>query len=175
VKQAGIRPGQVLTVTAAAFVIAAGLLTWLFWPSAQRIPGAERVRQYSNVRACMLTGADGVANSVAAAAWAGMQGASSSSRAMISYLPVARPGGEAAAEPYLASLVQRQCGVIVAVGPAQVAAATSQADRYRQIHFIVISAGPSGPSTSRVVRIAAAPTAQVHAAVQAAVSAAVNG
>jgi basic membrane lipoprotein Med (substrate-binding protein (PBP1-ABC) superfamily) len=175
VKQAGIRRGQVLTAAAAAFVIAGGLLTWQFWPSAQRIPGAERVRQYTNVRACMLTGADGVADSVAAAAWAGMQGASASSRAMVSYLPVTGPGGKATALPYLASLVQRQCGVIVAVGPAQVAAATSQAARYRQVHFIVVTQGQPGPPTSGVVRIAAAPAAQVHSAVQAAVSAAVNG
>ncbi len=123
----------------------------------------------------MLTGADGVTGSVAAAAWAGMQGASSSSRAMVSYLPVTGPGGELAAEPYLASLVQRQCSVIVAVGPAQVAAATAQAGRYRQVHFIVVAAGPAGSSSSGVVRIAAAPAARVHSAVQAAVSAAVNG
>lgn len=174
-KQAGIFSGRMLTTIAAAFVIVAGLLTWLFWPSAARIPGAERVRQYTDVRACMLTGSDGVADSVAAAAWAGMQGASSSSRTMVSYLPVSGPISESAAVPYLASLVQRQCSVIVAVGKAQVAAATSQASRYRQVHFIVVAAGPAGPSTSGVVRIAATPTGQVHSAVQAAVSAAVNG
>lgn len=174
-KHAGILRGQALIAAAAALVITAGLLTWLFWPVSQPIPGAERVRQYTNVRACMLTGAGGVADSVAAAAWAGMQGASSSSRAMVSYLPVAGAGGESAAVPYLASLVQRQCSVIVAVGRAQVAAATAQAGRYHKVHFIVVAAGPPGPSTSRVVRIAAAPTAQVHSAVQAAVSAAVNG
>jgi basic membrane lipoprotein Med (substrate-binding protein (PBP1-ABC) superfamily) len=172
VKPAGIRQGQALTAIAAALILAAGLLTWIFWPSAQRIPGAERVRQYTDVRACMLTGADGVADSVAAAAWAGMQGASSSSRAMVSYLPVAGPGGAAAAVPYLASLVQRQCTVIVAVGTAQVAAARSQATRYRRVHFIVVTQGPAGTG---VVRVSPAPAAQVHAAVQAAVSAAVNG
>jgi basic membrane lipoprotein Med (substrate-binding protein (PBP1-ABC) superfamily) len=175
VKHAEILRGQALIAAAAALVITAGLLTWLFWPANPPIPGAERVRQYTNVRACMLTGADGVADSVAAAAWAGMQGASSSSRAMVSYLPVAGTGGEPAAVPYLASLVQRECRVIVAVGRAQVAAATAQADRYHQVHFIVVATGPAGPSDSAVVRIAAAPAAQVHSAVQAAVRAAVNG
>lgn len=171
-KHAGQRGGQVLTAVAAAFVLTAGLLTWIFWPSAQPIPGADRVRQYTNVRACLLTGADGVASSVAAAAWAGMQGASGSSRAMVSYLPVPGSPSAASAVPYLASLVQRQCSVIVAVGPAQVAAATSQAARYRRVHFIVVTSGPAGTG---VVRIAAAPAAGVHAAVQAAVSAAVHG
>ncbi len=171
-KLAGIRPGQLLTTIAAAFILTAGLLTWIFWPSAQRIPGAERVRQYTDVRACLLTGADGVAGSVAAAAWAGMQGASSQSRAMVSYLPVTGPGSAAAAVPYLASLVQRQCTVIVAVGTAQVAAARSQASRYRRVRFIVVTQGPAGTG---VVRVSAAPAARVPAAVQAAVSAAIHG
>jgi len=125
----------------------------------------------------MLTGADGVSGPVAAAAWAGMQGASGASKAMVSYLPVPGQATKATAVPYLASLVQRQCSVIVAVGPAQVAAATAQAARYRRVRFIVISPGQGqvGPAASGVVQIASGPTAQVHQAVQAAVSAAVNG
>lgn len=166
-----------VTAVAAICLLALGLLVWLFWPSAPSIPGADRVRQYANTRACLLTGADGVADPVAAAAWAGLQGASASSRAMISYLPV-QTGSNAAAVPYVASLVQRKCTVIVAVGRPQVAAATSQAARYQHVHFIVIipgSADQAGPSTPAVVRIASGPAAQVHTAVQAAVSAAVNG
>jgi hypothetical protein len=53
----------------------------------------------------MLTGPDGVANSVAAAAWAGLQSASSSSKTMVSYLPVPGPATKATAVPYVASLV----------------------------------------------------------------------
>ncbi len=168
----GIRRARLLTAAAAVCGVAVALLVWSFWPSAPQAPGADRVRQYANVRACMLTGPDGVTNSVAAAAWAGMQGASSSSRAMVSYLPVPGPASKAAALPYLASLVQRQCTVIVAVGQAQVAAATSQAARYGHVHFIVIS---QGPADAGVVRVPSTPTAQVHQAVQAAVSAAVSG
>lgn len=168
----GIHRSRLITAAAAICVAVAGLAVWLAWPSAPSIPGAERVRQYTNVRACMLTGPDGVSNLVAAAAWAGMQSASMSSRAMVSYLPVPAPATRAAAVPYLASLVQRQCTVIVAVGRAQVAAATSQAARYSHVHFIVIT---QGPASSGVVRVPSAPSAQVHAAVQAAVSAAING
>lgn len=180
----GIHRGALIATAAAISVVVVGLVVWLAWPSAPSIPGAERVRQYANVRACMLTGADGVTNSVAAAAWAGMQGASSSSRAMVSYLPVPGPASKASAVPYVASLVQRQCTVIVAVGQAQVAAATSQAARYGHVHFIVITQGagvPGGrpPGLAQagpgVVRVPSAPAAQVHQAVQAAVSAAVNG
>jgi basic membrane lipoprotein Med (substrate-binding protein (PBP1-ABC) superfamily) len=168
----GIHRGGLIAAVAAISVVVAGLVVWLAWPSAPSIPGAERVRQYTNVRACMLTGADGVTDSVAAAAWAGMQSASNSSRAMVSYLPVPGPASKASAVPYVASLVQRQCIVIVAVGHAQVAAATSQAARYGHVHFIVIT---RGPAVSGVVRVPSTPTAQVHQAVQAAVSAAVNG
>jgi basic membrane lipoprotein Med (substrate-binding protein (PBP1-ABC) superfamily) len=169
------RGGWLIAAVAAISAVVAGLVIWLAWPSAPSIPGADRVRQFTNVRACMLTGPDGVANSVAAAAWAGLQGASGSSRAMVSYLPVPGPATKATAVPYLASLVQRQCTVIVAVGQAQVAAATSQAARYGHVRFIVITPGAGVPAGSGVVRVSSAPTAHVHQAVQAAVSAAVNG
>lgn len=168
----GIGRARFLTAAGAVCGVVIGLVVWLFWPSGPSVPGADRVRQYTNVRACLLTGAGGVTDPVAAAAWAGLQGASGSSRVMVSYLPVPSPATRAAAVPYLASLVQRQCSVIVAVGPAQVAAATSQAARYGHIHFIVITPGQAG---SGVVRVPSTPTAQVHAAVQAAVSAAVSG
>lgn len=172
------RISGLVALAAVVCVFAVALLIWVFWPSKPAIPGAERVRQYANVRACMLTGTDGVNGSEAAAAWAGMQGASSSSRAMVSYLPVPAPGGTAAAVPYLASLAQRQCAVIVAVGQAQAAAATLEAARYRDVRFIVIAAGradAAGPATSGVIRISDGPAAQVRSAVEAAVSAAVNG
>lgn len=168
---AGIRPTKLLTAAAAVCGVAIGLVVWWFWPSGPSVPGADRVRQYTNVRACLLTGAGGVTDPVAAAAWAGLRGASASSRAMVSYLPVPSPA-TGAAVPYLASLVQRQCSVIVAVGRAQVAAATSQAARYGRVRFIVVTQGRAGPG---VVRISSTPAARVHAAVQAAVSAAVSG
>ena len=168
----GNHRGGLIATASAICIVVVGLVVWLAWPSAPTAPGADRVRHYTNVRACMLTGADGLSGPIAAAAWAGLQGASSSSKAMVSYLPVPGPASKTAAVPYLASLVQRQCTVIVAVGPAQVAAATSQAAKYGHVHFIVIS---PGPADSGVVRVPAAPTAQVPQAVQAAVSAAVNG
>jgi len=168
----GIHRSGLVAAAAATSAVVVGLVVWLAWPSAPSIPGAERVRQYTNVRACMLTGPDGLANSVAAAAWAGLQGASSSSKAMVSYLPVPSPATKATAVPYVASLVQLQCTVIVAVGQAQVAAATSQVAKYGHVHFIVITQRPAG---SGVIRVPSAPAAQVHQAVQAAVSAAVSG
>ena len=179
-----VHPGRVTVAIVALGLAAVTLLAWFLRPSPPAVPGAERVRQYSNVRVCMLTGAGGVTGPVAAAAWAGMQGASSASAAMVSYLPVpalaskATAPSTATALSYLTSLVARQCSVIVAVGQAQVAAALSEAARYRHVHFIVITQGPARQaslSAPAVVRIASAPAAQVLQAVRAAVSAAVSG
>jgi basic membrane lipoprotein Med (substrate-binding protein (PBP1-ABC) superfamily) len=159
--------------TIACLCVAAVVTTVLAWPSAPVAPGADRVRQYADTRACLLTGSAGVSDPLASAVWAGMQGASSSTRAMVSYLPVPAGTTDATALPYVASLVQRQCGVIVAVGPAQVAAATSGAARFRQVRFIVVTGADK--ASSKVIRISPAPAAQVHSAVQAAVSTALNG
>jgi len=160
-------------VTAAVFAVLVAVAgVWLGWPSGPAIPGASRVRQYDvGTRACLLTGATGVSEPVAAAAWAGLEGASSSTRAVVSYLPVPGPATRASAQPYLTSLVQRQCGVIVAVGPAQVAAASSAAARFRQVRFIAVSASSVGAG---VTRISPAPAKLLHTAVQAAVSAALH-
>lgn len=162
----------IAVATIACFSVAAAVTTVLAWPSSPVAPGADRVRQYADTRACLLTGSAGVSDPLASAVWAGMQGASSSTRAMVSYLTVPAGATQASALPYVASLVQRKCGVIVAVGPAQVAAATAGAARFRQVHFIVVTAADA--ASSKVVRISSAPAAQVHSAVQAAVSTALN-
>jgi basic membrane lipoprotein Med (substrate-binding protein (PBP1-ABC) superfamily) len=167
------RNARLFAVAAVACLSAAAVVaTWLAWPSHPAAAGADRVRQYSNARACLLTGSTGVSDPLASAVWAGMQGASSSTRAMVSYLPAPANATEATASPYVASLVQRQCGVIVAVGPAQVAAATASAARFRQVRFIVVT---DRSVNSDAVRVSPAPATQVHSAVQAAVSGALNG
>ncbi len=157
--------------TACVALIAVGAV-WLAWPSGPAVPGADRVRHYDDdARACLLTGSTGLADPLAAAAWAGLRSASDATSALVSYLPVPAPATPKNARPYLASLVQRQCGVIVAVGPAQVAAASSAAARFGQVRFIVVAASTTGTA---ITRVAPAPVAQVHVAVQAAVSAALH-
>jgi hypothetical protein len=165
-----LRPGWGMAGLAAAVLAVGALAAWLAWPSAPAIPGASRVRQYLDVRACLLTGPTGVTTAPAAAAWAGMEGASRATRAMVSYQPVAGPATRAAALPYLASLVQRRCRVIVAVGAGPAAAASADAARFRQVRFVVVAGGAPGPG---VTLIPPAPAAHLHQAVQAAVSAAV--
>jgi hypothetical protein len=160
-----------VVATVGVALIAVGAI-WLGWPSTPAIPGADRVRHYDvAARACLLTGSTGLTDPVAAAAWAGLRGASTATSALVSYLPVPAPATSLSARPYLASLVQRQCGVIVAVGHAQVAAVRSAAARFGQVRFIAVTASAAGTA---VTRIAPAPAAQVHLAVQAAVSAALH-
>jgi hypothetical protein len=160
-----------LAAAAATVLVAVGLIAWLAWPSTPAVPGASRVRQYSDVRACLLTGSAGIANSQAANAWAGLQAVSLATKAMVSYQPAVGPPTAAATIPYLASLAQRQCRVIVAVGHGPVAAVGADAARFTQIRFVVVAGHASGPN---VTAVSPAPAAQLRAAIRAAVSAAVS-
>jgi hypothetical protein len=163
------RPHLAATVAALA-LLAAALTTWLLWPSGSHVPGADRVRQYIDVKSCLLTGAGGVAAGQAAAAWAGMQDASLATRTMVSYQPVTGPATAPAALPYLASLAQRQCKVIVAVGAGPVAAVGADAARFDRIRFVVVAAAAHRESRPNVTAVSPAPPAQVRAAIRVAVS-----
>jgi hypothetical protein len=156
---------------AATVLIAVGLIAWLAWPSTPAVPGASRVRQYTDARACLLTGASGITTGQAATAWAGLRDASLATKAMVSYQPASGPPTATATLPYLASLAQRQCHVIVAVGHGPVAAVAADASRFAQIRFVIVAARSSGPN---VTAVSPAPAAQLRAAIRAAVSAAVH-
>jgi basic membrane lipoprotein Med (substrate-binding protein (PBP1-ABC) superfamily) len=108
-----VRRGRAKWWLAAAVVIAAGGLTWAVWPQQSSVPHA---RQYLNVSACLLTDPSGiVAGSQGAAAWAAMETASLATRVMVSYLP---DTGTSDVAPMLNTLVERQCGVIIATDSA---------------------------------------------------------
>jgi hypothetical protein len=160
-----------IAAAAAATALAVALIAWLAWPSTPAVPGASRVRQYTDARACLLTGSSGISAGPAASAWAGMRDASLATRAMVSFQPAVGPPSADATAPYLDSLAQRQCGVIVAVGHGPVAAVAADAARFTQIRFFVVAGHSSGPN---VTVISLAPAAQLRAEVRAAVSAAVH-
>ena len=153
-------------------VAAVAAVVWLAWPS----PGlpadpAAATRQYLNLTACLLTGARGVAANPAAAAWSGLRDSSLATRARVSYLPVFGPATRAAALPYLASLLQRHCAVVVAVGAAPDAAVAADAARFPDVRFFAVSAAAQA---AHVTRISAPSARQVRAAVSAAVTGAVR-
>lgn len=67
-----------------------------------------------------------------------MQKASLRTRAKVQFLATYGPDTAQNAIPYLNTLVQRQCSVIVAADPAPVSAIVSGAHRFPDITFIVV-------------------------------------
>jgi hypothetical protein len=124
---------------AAVLVVLAGVLAWVLWPSGAPVP---RARPYLAFTACLLTDGQGVTGPRAAPVWAGMQDASLSTHAKVQFLQVTGEGTVANAQPYVASLVQRKCAVVVAVGTAQVGAVLADAPKYPGVRFVVL--GPAG-------------------------------
>lgn len=123
--------------------------------------GDPRARAYTNYRACLLTGAAGIAGPVAAPAWAGLQSASLATHAKVSYLAVSGPQTEANATTYVATLVVQQCDVIIGAGAAEQAAVIADAGRFRSARFAVVgtSAGPVAGASSSVAVVAGDPAA----------------
>jgi basic membrane lipoprotein Med (substrate-binding protein (PBP1-ABC) superfamily) len=109
-----------------------------------------RARQYLGFSACLLTGSRGLAGPQAAQAWSGMQAASLATRAKVEYLPAMGPQTTAAALPFLAGLIQRDCNVIIAVGQAPVAAVSQDAPLYPAVSFAVVG-GQAGPANVTAV------------------------
>ena len=121
----------------------------------------------------MLTDGQGLAGAQAAPVWAGLQDASLSTHAKVQYLQASGPDTAANAAPYLASLVQRKCAVVVAVGPAQVGAVATEATKYPGVRFVVVGVAGSGKNVMSIdssvpaevrSRVAKTITDAVHAA-----------
>ena len=140
------------------------------WSSGGRVLPPVRARVYENVDACLLTGARGLADPVAAQVWAGMEDASRATTARVSYLAVTGPATAAEAEPFVGSLLVLGCKVIVASGAAEQAAVLADAGRFPGTRFVVTSAA-TGPSN---VTALAFTTSGLRAAVAAAVESGVH-
>jgi basic membrane lipoprotein Med (substrate-binding protein (PBP1-ABC) superfamily) len=155
----------VVAVSAAA--VFAGLV-WTVWPSRPAVP-EPRARQYLDYRACLLTDGQGVIGG-AAAVWGGLQDASAATRAKVQYLAVAGAQTAANALPYLASLAQSGCDLVLAVGLAPVAAVDEGAARFPGTRFVAVGGGSARPNVS----IVDVPAARVRAEVGGVVTAAVR-
>jgi hypothetical protein len=132
-----------------------------------------RARVYESVDACLLTGAQGLADPVAAQAWAGMEDASRATTARVSYLAVTGPATEAEAEPFAGTLLMSGCKVVVASGAAERAAALAEAGRFGSVRFVVAGAAAGSPPNVTALTftpsglrsaVASAVEAGVHAA-----------
>jgi hypothetical protein len=109
--QAGRLPKWLLAAGAAVVVAVAGIAAWALWPRSATVAQA---RQYLDVSACLLTDPAGIApGTPAAPVWAAMQSASLATHVKVTYLA---DTGPADARPMLNTLIERQCGVIIATG-----------------------------------------------------------
>jgi basic membrane lipoprotein Med (substrate-binding protein (PBP1-ABC) superfamily) len=138
-----------------AAVAGLAMLSRVVWhsapPTARPADPAAATRQYVPTDACLLTSGQGVDGQPQSAAWAGMRDSSLATHAQVRYLPVQ---GSAGALPYLASLVQRRCDVILAVGQTQDAAVDSEAAWYPGVRFITIG-GRRAPHVTNIAPISA--------------------
>jgi hypothetical protein len=138
----------------AAIGAGAALLTligWLAWPDADEPP---RARQYRDVTACLLTGADGLQGEQAGAVWAGMQEESARTRVRVQYLAAADAVSVEDTMPYVVSLAQGGCRIVVVAGGLPGDAVYRAAGRFPEVRFVVIggsaaqgnvSVAPTGP------------------------------
>jgi hypothetical protein len=140
---------RVVTGAVVSACVLAAILLIVLLPASGPAPGT-RARQYLSFSACLLTDAHGLAGPQAAQAWAGMEAASQATRARVEYLPVLAARTPAGALPYLASLVQRRCGVVVAVGAAQVSAVAADARRFATIRYVVVGGHIAAPNVTVV-------------------------
>lgn len=144
------------TVAIVAVVCVLGV-TAVWWAASRSSDASRqtRVRPYKDASACLLTGAAGVSDGTGATAWQGLQDASAAMDVMVSYLAVLpAPGapGPGDAGAYLASLAQRHCAVVVAVGAAQSAAVAQYAGRFSRVRFVVLDGRAAGANVTRVER-----------------------
>ncbi|TML21546.1 MAG: BMP family ABC transporter substrate-binding protein [Actinobacteria bacterium] len=127
---------------AAAAVVVAGLVTWLVWPAPAQPP--PRARVYLEYTACLLTDQHGVAGSPARSVWDGMEDASLATHAQVQYDAVMGEQSLGNALPYLSSMVDRRCGVVLAVGAAPTAAVGAVAAKYPGVRFVVVDGTATG-------------------------------
>jgi hypothetical protein len=118
-------------------------------PHGRQLP-PPRARVYRDVSVCLLTGSTGLADPLATAVWSGMEDASTATLIRVSYVAVAGPDTVANALPYAASLVQRRCTIIVAVGAAEVSATAQQAGQQVGIRFVLVGDGSASSNVSAV-------------------------
>jgi hypothetical protein len=133
---------------------AVAVIIWVTWP--QPAPGPH-ARVYLNVTACLLTGPSGIApGTTGAPAWAAMQGASKSTRVMVSYLPAVTRSDTTA---MLNTLIERRCGVIITADTPAAQVLKAARANPRQ-HFLLITAPGRGagaaPGNATVVPATAA-------------------
>jgi hypothetical protein len=137
-------------------VVAVSLMAWAWWPAAgHRYAPDPRDRQFSQFKACVLTDGNGIVGPDATPVWAGVIEASKVTGAQGTFLAVPDAGSEAVATQYVNTLAARGCGLVIAAGKDEVAAATVRATAYPRQQFVVVGVGR--PASNVAVVAAGAP------------------
>jgi hypothetical protein len=159
--------------TALALVILGGAV-WAVVVLVARSPAPPppRARQYLDFTACLLTDERGITGPEAKPVWAGMQDASSATRAKVQYLTVSGPQTVDNAVPYLNALAQRHCNLVLAAGTVPAGAVGRSAGQFPGTRFVVVGPGTTAgnvvvvptttpetvrPAVSRIVTNAVGP------------------
>ncbi|NEB94070.1 hypothetical protein [Streptomyces bauhiniae] len=132
-------------------VVAAGIVVCAFLSGGDDRPPIPdtRARHYTEIDACLLTGKDGIMTGTpAAAVWQGMQDASLKTHARVSYQQVTGEQSTGNARPFLNSMLQGSCEVVVAVGGPEVSVAAEAAPKHAETGFVLIGGGHSGGNVS---------------------------
>jgi hypothetical protein len=118
--------------------VAATIVTWSLWPPKPPDDAPARERHYTANTACLLTDDKGIAAEPAHAAWAGMQEASLKTLIKVQYLAITGPQNAANGLSYFNTLGTQNCAVIIAAGPAPVAAMVEGHARFPRIKHVAI-------------------------------------
>lgn len=127
-------------MAAAGALVATGLLTWLAVAllTGPRTPKIVANNISRNFRACLVNGQQDA--SMAQPIWSSLQKAASGAAINAQHIQVPK-GSTAASLPYVNSLVQRKCGLIISVGP-ELHDAVATAARHNP-HQRFITMGPA--------------------------------
>ncbi|WP_143070933.1 hypothetical protein [Streptomyces malaysiense] len=134
------RPRRVRLAAGAGALVATGLLAWisvalLTSPHTPKIVANNISR---NFRACLVNDQQDAA--MAQPVWSSLQSAAAGAAINAQHVQIPT-GGTAASLPYVNSLVQRKCGLIISVGPGLHQAVTTAARHNPHQRFITM--GPS--------------------------------
>lgn len=119
----------------------------------QHVTPISRARSYSQVSDCLLTDPAGIQGGIAAAAWAGMQAASATTHAQVSYLPIQGPDTVANAEVYINTLAMRGCTVILAAGPVPAQGAINRASAWPNQSMVTLTTAAIATATARAGKL----------------------
>jgi basic membrane lipoprotein Med (substrate-binding protein (PBP1-ABC) superfamily) len=149
----------------AGIVLLAGIGVFAWLSTSDGVPPPRAV-VYTDFQACLLTGPQGLTDPTAATVWSGMQDASTATRAKVSYLAPTGPDTTGTVSPYVATLVQRKCNIVLTTDTTAADAITQAAAQHTDVRFVTVngSAGsgkvttipPDSAAISRLIQEAIA-------------------